>query len=63
MDPQYAEMLREEVETIVKEHGWTKEALTHMRKIDSFLKEVQRFEGLVLNLPFRASTTTECLGG
>ncbi|KIK25892.1 hypothetical protein PISMIDRAFT_96212, partial [Pisolithus microcarpus 441] len=45
MDPQYAEMLREEVETIVKEHGWTKEALTHMRKIDSFLKEVQRFEG------------------
>lgn len=52
MDPQYAEMLREEVETIVKEHGWTKEALTHMRKIDSFLKEVQRFEGpAVLGVP------------
>ncbi|KAI6106987.1 cytochrome P450, partial [Pisolithus croceorrhizus] len=53
--PQYAEMLREEVETIVKEHGWTKEALTHMRKIDSFLKEVQRFEGpAVLGVPRKA---------
>ncbi|KAI6043532.1 cytochrome P450 [Pisolithus marmoratus] len=54
-DPQYAEMLREEVETVVKEHGWTKEALTHMRKIDSFLKEVQRFQGpAILGLPRKA---------
>ncbi|KAI6043533.1 cytochrome P450 [Pisolithus marmoratus] len=54
-DPQYAEMLREEVEMVVKEHGWTKEALTHMRKTDSFLKEVQRFQGpAVLGLPRKA---------
>ncbi|KAI6159221.1 cytochrome P450 [Pisolithus thermaeus] len=54
-DPQYAEMLREEVERVVKEHGWTKEALTYMRKIDSFLKEVQRFEGpAVLGVPRKA---------
>lgn len=54
-DPQYAEVLREEVETVVKIHGWTKEALTHMRKVDSFLKEVQRFEGpAILGVPRKA---------
>ncbi|KAI6043534.1 cytochrome P450 [Pisolithus marmoratus] len=54
-DPQYAEMLRGEVEMVVKEHGWTKAALTRMRKIDSFLKEVQRFQGpVILGVPRKA---------
>lgn len=38
--------MREEAETIISEEGWTKPALGKMRKIDSFLKESQRFNGL-----------------
>ncbi|KAG6330307.1 hypothetical protein ID866_8783 [Astraeus odoratus] len=45
-NPQYALLLREEVERIVKEYGWTKEALGKMRRTDSFLKETMRCEGL-----------------
>lgn len=40
--PEYLEELREEVETIVAEHGWNKLALQKMRKVDSFLKESHR---------------------
>ncbi|KAF8844224.1 cytochrome P450, partial [Paxillus ammoniavirescens] len=45
-NPQYMQPLREEVESIVGTHGWSKEALVKMRKIDSFLKESQRMEGV-----------------
>jgi Cytochrome P450 len=45
-EPKYASALREEVEAVVKELGWTKEALDRMLKIDSFLKESQRLNGL-----------------
>ncbi|KAF9233836.1 cytochrome P450 [Melanogaster broomeanus] len=45
-NPQYIQPLREEVESVVGIEGWTKAALTKMHKIDSFLKESQRFEGL-----------------
>ncbi|KAH9840867.1 cytochrome P450 [Rhodofomes roseus] len=38
--------LREEVEPIVREEGWTKAAMNKMRRVDSFLKETQRFLGL-----------------
>ena len=38
--------MREEVERVVKEEGWNKLALQKMHKIDSFLKESQRFDGL-----------------
>lgn len=37
--------LREEVEAIVGEEGWSKAALDKMRKVDSFLKENQRLKG------------------
>ncbi|KAI6103577.1 cytochrome P450 [Pisolithus sp. B1] len=47
-NPQHAQTLREEVEAVISKYGWTKEALSKMRKVDSFLKETQRFEGLVL---------------
>ncbi|KAI6028873.1 cytochrome P450 [Pisolithus orientalis] len=54
-NPQYAQALREEVEAVVSNYGWTKEALSKMRKVDSFLKETQRFEGLsVLGLSRKA---------
>ncbi|KDQ57928.1 hypothetical protein JAAARDRAFT_34744 [Jaapia argillacea MUCL 33604] len=45
-NPQYIQPMREEVEAIVKEEGWTKAAMQKMRKLDSFLKESQRFNGI-----------------
>lgn len=45
-NPEYAQPLREEVDTIVREDGWSKASVGKMRKIDSFLKESQRFNGL-----------------
>lgn len=44
--PQYIQPLREEVESIVREEGWTKAAMNKMRRIDSFMKETARFLGL-----------------
>ena len=34
------------MESIVREDGWTKTALRKMRKVDSFMKESQRYNGL-----------------
>lgn len=45
-NPQYAQVLRDEVEEVVSKHGWTKEALSKMQKVDGFFKETQRFEGM-----------------
>lgn len=45
-NPEYAQPMREEVEAIVREEGWTKASMGKMRKIDSFLRESQRFNGL-----------------
>ena len=47
--PEYIEPLREEVETITAVDGWTKAAMGKMRKLDSFLKESQRFNGIGLS--------------
>jgi len=46
--PEYIQPLREEVESIVKEQGWTKSSIFNMRKLDSFLRESQRLNGLGL---------------
>ncbi|KXN83235.1 Ent-kaurene oxidase [Leucoagaricus sp. SymC.cos] len=43
--PEYVKELREEAETVIAEHGWTKIALQKLRKIDSFLKESHRLNG------------------
>jgi cytochrome P450 len=40
--PHYSASLREEVESIVKEAGWTKAALDRMSKVDNFIQESQR---------------------
>ena len=45
-NPEYLEPLREEVNTAIKEEGWTKAGIDKMHKIDSFLRETQRFDGL-----------------
>lgn len=47
-NPEYMQPLREEVESIVATHGWSKDSLNKMRKIDSFMRESQRFNGLGL---------------
>ncbi|KAI0033519.1 cytochrome P450 [Vararia minispora EC-137] len=44
--PECADVLREEVETIVAVYGWSKASLGKMRKLDSFIKEAERLEGL-----------------
>jgi hypothetical protein len=38
--------LREEVESIIATEGWGKAATEKMHKLDSFIKESQRFFGL-----------------
>ncbi|KAH9067786.1 cytochrome P450 [Lactarius vividus] len=45
-NPEYVEPLRQDVEVAVAEEGWTKAGLDKMHKIDSFLRETQRLDGL-----------------
>ncbi|KAJ3478574.1 hypothetical protein NLI96_g9659 [Meripilus lineatus] len=47
-NPEYALPLRQEVESVVAEEGWTKNAMQKMRKVDSFLRECQRYHSLGL---------------
>ncbi|TEB39794.1 cytochrome P450 [Coprinellus micaceus] len=42
--PEYLQPLREEVEQVTDELGWTKQAFNTMPKLDSFLKESSRLE-------------------
>ncbi|KAF8467544.1 cytochrome P450 [Russula ochroleuca] len=47
-NPEYIGPLREEVDTVIKEEGWTKAGMDKMHKIDSFLRESQRVDGFTL---------------
>jgi len=47
-NPEYLEPLREEVNAAIKEEGWTKAGIDKMHKIDSFLRETMRLDGLGL---------------
>ncbi|KAI1791098.1 cytochrome P450 [Ganoderma leucocontextum] len=48
---QYIAPLREEVESIIAEEGWSKASIGKMRKLDSFFKESMRLaDGALLNL-------------
>ncbi|TFK26821.1 cytochrome P450 [Coprinopsis marcescibilis] len=44
--PEHIGPLRLEVESVIKTHGWTKEAMAKMWKLDSFLKESARLGGV-----------------
>ncbi|KAI0334068.1 cytochrome P450 [Cubamyces sp. BRFM 1775] len=44
--PQYLQPLRDEIEPIVSEEGWTKAALGKMWKVDSVMREAQRLNGI-----------------
>ena len=57
-NPECIEPLRHDVETAVEEEGWTKAGMDKMHKIDSFLRETQRFDDLdscLLDSPGRTS--------
>jgi cytochrome P450 len=44
--PEYAKPLREEIEAVIAEEGWSKISLGKMRRLDSFIKEAQRVAGI-----------------
>ncbi|KAG2005613.1 cytochrome P450 [Coprinopsis cinerea AmutBmut pab1-1] len=44
---EYVAPLRSEVEDAIDELGWTKEAMSKMHKLDSFIKETCRLKGLM----------------
>ena len=46
--PENIEPLRQEVDAVIREEGWTKAGIDKMYKIDSFLRETQRLDGLGL---------------
>jgi hypothetical protein len=46
MRPEVASVLHAEVDAAVDKEGWTKSAIDRMLRVDSFLKECQRFNGL-----------------
>lgn len=45
-NPEFLQPMREEVDKVIREEGWTKSAIGRMNKIDSFLREANRFNGL-----------------
>ena len=45
-NPEHLEPLREEVNAVIKEEGWTKAGVDKMHKIDSCLRETLRLDGL-----------------
>ena len=47
-NPEYIECLRQEVDAVIKEEGWTRAGMHKMHKIDSFLRETQRIDGFTL---------------
>ncbi|KIJ21932.1 hypothetical protein PAXINDRAFT_165267 [Paxillus involutus ATCC 200175] len=46
--PEYLEPLREEVREVTGQHGWTKNSMTMLIKMESFLRESQRVNGTSL---------------
>ncbi|SJL13071.1 uncharacterized protein ARMOST_16508 [Armillaria ostoyae] len=54
--PEYAETLRDEVESIINEEGCTKAAMGKMNQLDSFVKEAQRLYGSIAVLGMQRTT-------
>ena len=49
------EPLRDEIKTVIEEHGWKKSALYHLKLLDSVIKESQRMKPMLLGKPFLAA--------
>ena len=56
-EPKYLQPLRQEVESIVAAEGWTKAAMGKMWKVDSFLKESQRVNGVGLSMSIGSASS------
>lgn len=61
--PQFIEPLRAEVDQCIHAHGFTKEGVDDMRFVDSFLKESQRFDGMITVLGRRIAARDCVLAG
>jgi hypothetical protein len=60
-NPEYIEPLRQEVDAVITEEGWTKAGIDKMHKIDSFLRETQRLGGISLSsLDSFSTRITKC---
>jgi hypothetical protein len=60
-NPECIEPLRQEVDAVIIEEGWTKAGVDKMHKIDSFLRETQRLDGLGLcTLDSFSTPSTKC---
>lgn len=59
---EYISPLREEIEETIAQHGWSKASMAKMRKVDSFVKEVNRLTVLSgsQSLLDIMSTITDC---
>ena len=45
-NPEYIEPLREEIDAVIKEEGWTKAGIDKMYRLDSVFRETQRLDGI-----------------
>ena len=59
-NPECIEPLRQEVETVVAEEGWTKAGMDKMYKVDSFLRETLRVDGLGIGSPASSRCISVC---
>lgn len=55
------EPLREEVQEVTEQHGWTKDSMAMLVKMESFLRESQRVSGTSLCGPIPNITTAKPL--
>jgi cytochrome P450 len=44
--PDEVAQLREEINQVIASEGWTRAAINHMPKLDSFVRETQRLSGM-----------------
>ena len=50
-NPEYAQPMRDEINEIVDETGWNRNALNQFARVDSFIKESQRLNALGCRKP------------
>ncbi|KAF8718996.1 hypothetical protein AX14_011577 [Amanita brunnescens Koide BX004] len=49
----YVQPLREEIESVLQEHGWSKASVAKMTKLDSFVNETMRLSPIAACTPGR----------
>ena len=64
-NPEYIEPLRQEIEAVIAEEGWTKAGIDKMHKLDSVVRETQRLDslGFGLSTPLHSSLVTDTCSG